>query len=161
MSYGRQAIGNASGLPIRVSADGSPEYKAGGVTLDWDTVDASAGETLTDGTAIPSGGQFIEYGTVLCRISASDKYGPYDSGASDGRQTLTRGECFILDETVIRNGALNISGLGGAVDHPAVFEGGMVYRDRLKIDASGTATKPSVADFNAAFPRIRYVNMDF
>jgi hypothetical protein len=30
--------------------------------------------------------------------TASGKYGPYDSAATDGRQTLTRGECFILDE---------------------------------------------------------------
>src|SRR5262245_57672953 len=152
MTYGRQTVGNTTGLPIRVSADGSPEYKSGGITVDWSTVTAATTDTtLGDGTVVPSGQRGIEYGTVMCRITASDKYGPYNSGASDGRQTLTRGECFILDETVLQHGALGIPGLAGASDHPAVIEGGAVWRDRLKIDASGTATKPSVASFNAVF----------
>jgi hypothetical protein len=157
MTYGRQLITPTSGLPVRVSADGSPEYKPGGITLDWATVAAATADTvLGDGNTIPSGGKGLEYGTVVCLITASGKYGPYASGAADGRQTLTRGACYILDESVIQGGVLAVS---QATTHPAVIEGGLVWQDRLKIDAVGTATKPSTAAFNVAFPRIRYANI--
>lgn len=161
MTFGRHTIGNASGLPVRVSADGSPEYKPGGVTIDWSTVTAAAEDTtLGDGTIVPSGGKAMEYGTILVLITASGKYGPYASGASDGRQTLGRGTSYILDETVVQYGQLGVPGLvTGTPDHPAVIEGGLVWRDRLKIDANGTTTKPSVSTFNSAFPRIRYADI--
>lgn len=157
MSYGRQIIGNSSGRPLRVSADGSPEYKPGGVTIDWSTVLAATEDTtLPDGVEVPSGEKYLAMGQILVKIDASGKFGPYASGASDGRQNLERGNAYILDETVLQNGALGIGGLQGPVDHPAVLEGGLVWKARLLIDASGTATEPSTATFEAAFPRIRY-----
>lgn len=154
MTYGRQTIGNASGYPVRVSADGSPEYKPGGVTIDWATVDAATDDTtLGDGIEVPSGAQYLEYGQILVKIDATGLFGPYDSGASDGREDLERGTAYILDESVVRYGAMGVAGLSGPIDHPAVFEGGLVWRARLKIGGAG---QPSVADFEAAFPRIRY-----
>lgn len=45
------------------------------------TLDVS---TFTENTHYPNG--FIPSGVVLGRISATGKYGPYDNGASDGRQ---------------------------------------------------------------------------
>lgn len=86
------------------------------------------------------------------------KYGPYDPAATDGRQTLTRGECFILNRTVLENGV--IPGLGGGVtDHPAVFDGGPTWKARLLITpgAHSLAAGPTVAEFEAAFPRVEYV----
>ena len=41
-TYGRRTLGS-TGVAIQVSADGSPEWKAGGVTIDWATVTAEAG----------------------------------------------------------------------------------------------------------------------
>ncbi len=41
--------------------------------------------TFTAGTHYPNG--YIPSGCVLGKITASGLYGPYDSGASDGRQT--------------------------------------------------------------------------
>jgi hypothetical protein len=46
------------------------------------TLDVS---TFTAGTHYPNG--YIPSGTVLGKITATGKYGPYDSGAADGRQT--------------------------------------------------------------------------
>jgi hypothetical protein len=93
--------------------------------------------------------------------TAPGTYGPYNSAATDGRQALARGRCFILNETVTELGPL---GLGtAATDHPAVFEGGRVWRARLKVGVVNPASiggnAPSVAEFEAAFPRILYVDL--
>jgi hypothetical protein len=80
------------------------------------------------------------------------------TAATDGRQTLTRGECYILNETCLENGV--IPGLGGgASDHPAVFDGGPAWKARILMTAGAhsLAAGPTVAEFEAAFPRIDYV----
>jgi hypothetical protein len=92
---------------------------------------------------------------------ATGTYGPYNSAATDGRQNLTRGSCYILNETVTELGPL---GLGEAPSsHPAVFDGGRVWRARLKINGANPTSiggnQPSVAAFEAAFPRIQYVDL--
>ena len=56
--------------------------------------------------------------------SNTDTYGPYDSTATDGRQNLVRGYCFILNETVLQSGAFGFYQV--PTDHPAVFDGGLV-----------------------------------
>lgn len=93
--------------------------------------------------------------------TAAGTFGPYSSAATDGRQNLVRGRCFILNETVTELGPL---GLGtAAADHPAVFEGGRVWRARLKVGAVNPVSiggnAPSVAEFETAFPRILYVDL--
>lgn len=86
------------------------------------------------------------------------KLGPYDPAATDGRQLLTRGDCYILNQTVLQNGV--IIGLGGGVtDHPAVFDSGLAWKPRILM-TTGThslAAGPTVAEFEAAFPGIIYV----
>lgn len=160
-SYGRVAT-YTTGQPLMVAADAlqNMAWKTGGITMDWATVaTVGADTTLGDGTVIPNGQKGIEYGTVLCRITASGKYGPYNSGATDGRQTLARGECFILNESVLQTAPF---GIGAAVtDHPAVFEGGKVFKDRLKAAATGTVTLPAYAALEAALPLLRYVSAGF
>lgn len=42
------------------------------------------------------GRRLVNDGTLLCKITATGKYGPYDWNASDGRQTLTRGSAYVL-----------------------------------------------------------------
>lgn len=162
MTYGRRILPGGNSRQIMVAANlHDIQWKHGGVTIDWSTVTAATSDTtLPDGNVIPSGGKGMVFGTILCRISASDKYGPYNSGASDGRQTVTRGQCYILNESALfepPSGGM----VTGAIDHPAVFEGGSVWLDRLQIDGSGTATKPSTSVFNAAFPGIRFVDTDY
>lgn len=261
-TYGRRTQGS-TGLPIQVTADGSPEWKAGGVTIDWATVTAEASDrTYADGTIVKAGAKGLEYGTVLAEIAlgevqtvtvngspsggtytltgngnttatiahnaaastvqtairalggaysqvvvtgsaggpytvtfpagggdvaalalgtnsltggssptvaiatgtagtAPGTYGPYSSAATDGRQNLVRGRCFILNETVTELGPDGLS--GAATDHPPVFEGGRVWRARLKVDVSNPASiggnAPSTSAFEAAFPRIQYVDL--
>lgn len=91
--------------------------------------------------------------------TGSGLFGPYDSGASDGRQTLARGHCFILNESVLQTGAAGITGV--ASDNPAVFSGGLAWKARLKIGGVnptylGGGNQPTVSAFETAFPDVQY-----
>lgn len=92
---------------------------------------------------------------------ATGTYGPYSSAATDGRQNLTRGYCYILNETVTELGPLGLGEI--ASSHPGVFDGGRVWRARLKIGGANVTSiggnQPSVATFETAFPRIAYVDL--
>jgi hypothetical protein len=151
MPFGRSVI-NTGGRGVCVSADGNPRWKAAGLTLDWATVTAVSGSdvTLDDGTVVIVGDKYILFGTVLKKITSGGKYGPVDTGASDGREVVTaavRGDAFILNETVVysRDGDI----IGG------VFDGGLVYKDRLNIGGSG---EPTEANIETMFPDITFVN---
>lgn len=219
-TYGRTVL-NQTGQPIQAAAN-MPEWVVGGVTIDWNTVGASAAATtLGDGTPVPLGVKALEYGVILCKINATGKYGPYtvtaagtttsaaslsgalalslasaagvvpgdvllvDTGGTqesvsvqavsgttitlvapaafahasgvavskpdDGRQALARGNCAILNESVLQFGVFGLTIV--PTDHPGCFNGGLVWRARLKIGGAG---QPSVAAFEAAFPRIQY-----
>lgn len=86
------------------------------------------------------------------------KYGPYDPAATDGRQLPVRGDAFILNQTVLENGV--IPGLGGGTsDHPAVLEGGKIWKARVLM-TTGThslAAGPTVTEFETVFPSALYV----
>jgi hypothetical protein len=117
---------------------------------------------LTLGTNGLTGGTSptVSFGTTTAG-TGTGMYGPYDSAASDGRQTLARGHCFILNETVLQTGAAGLVGV--ASDNPAVFDGGLAWKNRLKIGgvnpaSLGTGTQPTVSAFETAFPRIRYAS---
>lgn len=161
--YGRNSLTNNLIAPTRVSADGSPKYKTGGATLDWSTVaQAGAGTsnvTLADGSVVTAGAKVLRYGQVLTKITASGKLGPYDDGASDGRQTLTRGNCYIADQTIIQypGGAAGNSVVNDQVG--GLIEGGEVWQDRIL--QSGTNTHslnagPTFAELATAFPTLTF-----
>lgn len=140
-TYGRQLLSPVIGIPITVLFNlDDVLWKAGGVTIDWTTVvAASADTTYLDGNIVKSGYKALRYGQVLCRITATGLFGPFQSTASDGRQTLARESAFILNETVLESGPL-IGMLTGPTSHPGVFYGGLVWRDRLLL--SGVASAP-------------------
>ncbi len=89
--------------------------------------------------------------------STGGEYGPYDPSATDGRQTLSRGNCFVCNRTVKQDGfAASIN--TGCSDHPQVFDGGTAWKDRILM-TTGThslAAGPTVSEFEAAFPRVGY-----
>lgn len=144
------------GSTIQVSADGRPDNKLGGVTIDWSTVAAVTGSpvTVNDGVNVPVGSSYLRYGQVICEITASGKYGPYDPAAADGRQTLARGKCYIVNRTVINNDPRG--------DYPEAIDGGIVWQARLiqsGVGAHSLAAGPTLAELEAAFPRIRYADV--
>ena len=258
-TYGRRTLGE-TGRQVMVTADGSPEWVTGGITIDWSTVTAEAADrTLADGTVVKTGTKGLEFGTILAELAvpevqsitlsatggtftisgngnttaaiaynaaaatvqaairglggayaqavvtgsaggpytvtypfasgdvaalttnaasltggsgtavvatstagvSSGYYGPFRSDATDGRQTLVRGRCAILNESVTELGPL---GLGGtATDHPPVFDGGKVWRARLNIGGDNPTSigglEPTVSQFETAFPRVKYADL--
>lgn len=154
-TFGRNILLPSSGIPVMVSADGSPEWKTGGITIDWSTVTAVGADTpLADGLVIPNGQKGLQFGTVLCQITATGLYGPYAAGAADGRQTLTRDAVFILNESVLQNGPLGLA-VGRATDNPAVLYGGRVWGTRLGVGGAG---QPTLAALLAVMPRLVVVH---
>jgi hypothetical protein len=234
--YGRSAVGTIGGS-IKTTADGCPEAKVGGVTIDWSSVAAAGADaTLEDSVQILAGEKYLRYGQVVCEITGGEittltvtagsgnftvvvngqtatiafdasgatiqaalralstvggtnvtvtgtgpftltwaaslgdltitaggatvattsqgartgLYGPYDLAATDGRQTCTKGHCFILNGTVKENDLLS--------NHPEAIYGGLVFKERL-IATAGThslANGPTYTELEAALPRLAY-----
>src|SRR5512146_3178148 len=70
MPYGR-VVDTTTGNGLQVTADGRPEWKVGGVTLDWSTVAAVSGSDLTipyELTVVKVGQKYLRYGQVLTKI---------------------------------------------------------------------------------------------
>jgi hypothetical protein len=151
-TYGRTIL-ESTGRTIQLTADGRPEMKVGGITIDWSTVAAVAGAdvTLLDGVLVKIGEKYLRYGQFVAKITASGKYGPYDPGAADGRQTITKGEFYVLNETMKEDDLTS--------DHPAAQFGGLVFKSRLiaTAGAASLAAGPTYANVEANLPRIAYV----
>lgn len=129
---------------------------AGPYTITFERGQGNVTNLVPDNTLATGGTAAVTTGTAG---TGTGLYGPYDSAVSDGRQTLARGHCYILNETVLQTGAQGLAAL--ATDNPAVFSGGMVWKARLKIGSInpvylGAGNQPTVAAFETAFPRISY-----
>ena len=74
MPYGPQTISTSTVFPTRVSADGCPRYKVGGITIDLTTVPAASGTDtiLPDQSVIKAGAQFLRYGQVMTRMDTAE-----------------------------------------------------------------------------------------
>jgi hypothetical protein len=251
-SFGRNVLGTV-GKSIQLSADGKPEMKVAGVTIDWSLVVAHSGADLTleDGVVITDGEKYLRYGQPVSRVSVTEvqtldlspgadptggtwditnifgvpildipynasaatlqaliraalsefagsekitvslatfvytitfplefgnvptitvdgsgmttataitvatttagvanagKFGPAYTDATDGRQTLTRGGVFLVNETVKETDLHS--------DHPPVLEGGKVWRARI-VTAS---PNPTLANLETALPRLTYAD---
>lgn len=160
--FGQQDIGFVGGMGPEC-AYGTDKITAPiGVTLDWATVTAVAStpKTLKDGTVVPVGSKCLDMGQVMTKITASGKYGPYDSAASDGRQTLTQGDTYILNRPIVENPVVGI----GTQDSNHAGEyliGGTVWLARIIQVGTGTASLaagPTLATLKAAMPRITFFN---
>jgi hypothetical protein len=152
-SFGPSTV-HSVGRSIQVTADGRPEMKTAGVTIDWDTVTAVSGADATylDGVVVAIGEKALRYGQVLTKITASGKYGPYDPAAADGREAApANGSAFIVNETIRQDD------LGS--DHPPALEGGKVFANRViaTTGAASLANGPTWANLLAAMPRLQRV----
>jgi hypothetical protein len=254
MNVGPRPFGTETGFALRVTADGRPEYKAGGASIDWNTVTAVTGSpvTLPDGTTVAVGDKYLRYGTPITQILAPAEvqtidlspgadpdagtwtityegrtttplafnetaanvqaaldaldnvsvgaitvtkagfvytltfdgqigdapqvtttssltiagvagaiavatgtpgnpsggmFGPVDTTATDGRQTMAQGRTYVLNETVVQSEYMSDTA-GGP------FFGGQVYVKRLNV---GGTNQPTLANLLAALPRLQPV----
>jgi hypothetical protein len=142
-AYANVNLTGAAGGPYTITFERGTGNVANLTTTVIDLAGGAATAVVTTGTAGAGTGLFAAY----------------DSAATDGRQTLSRGHCFILNETILQTGAMGLVGFPS--DHPAVFAGGLVWKARLKIGGVnpatlGTGNQPSVSAFETAFPDIQY-----
>jgi hypothetical protein len=147
--YGRVSLGT---IGHGIAAFIDPEYKPGGISVDWATV-AAAGADVTweDGVLLEAGRKGLRYGQIMTQITASSKYGPYDPAAADGRQTLARGACYILDRSILEDDPMS--------NHPAgAAEGGLAWKARIlaTTGAASLAAGPTFATLEPVVPRLRY-----
>jgi hypothetical protein len=90
-SFGQRSLGTFQST-LEVSADGRPEAKIGGVTIDWATVAAVAGAavTLLDGVLVAIGEKYLRYGQVITRIGVAEvQTYTLTGGPTAGTATLT------------------------------------------------------------------------
>lgn len=109
---------------------------------------------LTGSGALLTGGASpaVAYAVVIAGGN-NGKYGPFDPAASDGRQTLTRGSCFLLNTTMREGDLLS--------NHPPVLDGGRIWKARViqsGVAGHSLALGPTLAEFEAAFPQISYAD---
>lgn len=75
--------------------------------------------------------------------TSGGKYGPFDSAASDGRQTLTKGNVYVLNETIRE--------VDHTSAHPPVIYGGKIFKQRLlcTVGTHSLAAGPTFAELEA------------
>jgi hypothetical protein len=136
-----KATTTASSLPYTITFDNS----LGAVTL------TASGASLTGGSS-PG----VTIATVGDAGGNTGKFGPYDPSSTDGRATLTRGECFILDETwLLTPGGTQLPSAPDIIG--GVIAGGHVFIDRILqsgTSAHSLSAGPTKTELLAAFPRL-------
>lgn len=92
MDYGYSTLLTPTAFGPRVSADGLPEMKTGGITIDWGTVAANGGADLTylDGTVLKSGQKGLRLGQVMTKIANAGAFTiTMTGGPTGGTFTIT------------------------------------------------------------------------
>jgi hypothetical protein len=161
MAYGLKNLTASSGTPFQVTYDGHIEWKAGSIKIDWSTVAAVSGSDLVlagDQLTVPIGQKVLVAGQVMCEITSSGLYGPYDPAATGtGREALVNGKCGLLNMTILQNGVLGIT--AGNTDDGNLIEGGRVWYARIRQSVAAThtlAAGPTLAELQAALPRLQF-----
>lgn len=109
------------------SADGTQFPRS--ITLDASTF-----------TATPFPGLLVKSGTLLGKITSGGKYGPYDSSASDGRQTPVG---FLYATVDLTQGGLVPTG----ADAPAaILRRGVIRAAKVPQGTGSSATTPGAID---------------
>lgn len=149
-----RGLGGAYALVVVTGSAGGPYT----ITYPVGSGDVAALATTATNLTGGSGTAVVTTGTAG---SSAGYYGPYSSAATDGRQALVRGRCAILNETVTELGPIGLN--THATAHPGVFEGGRVWRARLKVGGVNPTSiggnQPSVSDFETAFPLVSYADL--
>jgi hypothetical protein len=112
------------------------DEKSHSVVVDRDTVPAN-----------DNGQRFVTGGSLLCEITATGLYGPYDKNASDGRESLAEEKC------VITRRGLNVTLYNRAV---AGFFADCVF-DKSELTLHGVSLHgASLTSLKSAFPQCTF-----
>ena len=168
LNYNSSVANTQAAFDASVLGAGNTVVTGGGVIASNVQTVTMAGTLLN--TTIPvftlGANNIVGGGTLAFAISAgstSGYYGPYDPAVSDGRQTMTRGQCFILNESWVQNGVggiVNVS-FGINTDQIGAIHGGSIWKQRL-IATNGSASLadgPTFADILTTFPMLQFVDV--
>jgi len=148
---GNVAVTGSAGGPYSVTFQGSlahtnvAQMTASGAGLTGGSSPAAAVSTGTGGANAHYVNGYIPSGTAIGLVSATGLFGPYDDGASDGRQT-----CYGFtygDVRAIRQNGTTASKVGtGAVVYDAVVSVSKLpfQSGTGSIDANGKADLPNI-----------------
>lgn len=153
---------NASAADVQAAVNALPSISVGDVTVTKSgfvytfTWRGGLGNvpvmTTTSALTISGSAGAITVATGTQGNASGGLFGPVDTGASDGRQTLARGRTYLLSETIVKSAEVNN-------DQPAgVIEGGYVYATRLiHSGITGASTDPTLANLIAVLPSLKLV----
>lgn len=137
---------------------------AGALPTNTHTITFAAGMAFVTAPAMIADSTGLTGGTAVVTATNAGAntgmFGPYDPGASDGRQTLARDRIGILNRTVIQYGLLQAANLVmHNYDNPGLLVGGPLWKGR--VIQSGVATHtlalgPTLAEVEANMPLIRW-----
>lgn len=154
-TFGQTTLGTTGlDLTARTNPALDNHNKPGGLTLAWELFPTNGGgATSKGGASIPAGVKYCDVGDILAKATSGtyiNKYGPADTTATDGRQTVdgtTRGERFINDRLILETDAHSTQ-VGDAFEHGEVFKG------RLTM---GGTNQPTEAQVETMLPRITFI----
>lgn len=165
---------NATAATLQAAIVGLPNVGAGNATVSGSaggpftiTYASSIGTvTTTANGASLTGAGAQPTATVTSNLAGGQTgaFGPYLSSATDGRQSLNRGDCYILDSTWRDTPNLAFPNQGTA--HPPVFDGGRIDIKKMVLSTgqgsnalpAGYPAGPTLSAFLAAFPAVTVVN---
>lgn len=148
-----EAIFGVGNVVVAGGAGGPFTVTFQGVLEGWDVA------TLTANGALLTGGTATATVAVTAQGAAEGKYGPFDPAAADGRQTLTRGNVVILDQTIIQNYPRGDDLVD--TDHCGGIIGGRLVKDRVLM-TTGTnslAAGPTVTALEAVMPTVEWATL--
>ncbi len=140
MPVSRQTLTLYGDTPLKYATGGEVQMD---VVVDYSTV-----------TVDSNSQRVVGQGELLCRISASDKFGPYSATASDGRQTVGAPANGVI-QSVIGGERQNMTlgdGVVGGFYHNCVFDLSQIET------ASEATTSIGTAALVAAFPTCTFDN---
>lgn len=124
---------------------------AGGpYTVTWNEDLGDVAAPTTNAGSLTGGAGTAAFTTPTGGNVLNGYWAPFDSSQTDGRQTLARAHCGILNRT-IKQAELSIMGANVEHELTGLIEGGLVWKERLKV---GGTNQPTLANLLAAMPRL-------
>lgn len=157
---------NATALQVKAALEALNDFGAGNVIVTGGPTSTGGVYNLTPAgilgaTTFTVSVASLTGGTPAGAFSAgaggnSRYFGPYDSAATDGRQTVARDDCFILNRTHVMGGSLQLP-LQDDIHTSECVIGGNVWGAKV-IATNGThslANGPTWTELLAALPKLQ------
>lgn len=159
---------NAAGADVQTALQALANVGSGNLTVvrsgssgAYTYTITGAGDLATADLTITANAAGLTGGTPVLTVSTTHAggnygmFGPADSTASDGRQTWTQGNVFLVPSTVLYDSPFGNNLPGPQNVHWGVISGGPVWEARLLFGAAAPTTHaPARTDLPTCMPRL-------